>query len=881
MSSDVQRLHASRYRLLRTINRGGAAEVHEACVEGAGGFLRRVAIKRLLSSAREDSSLARRLMDEARLLGQLHHPNVVSVFDFGVVGDQPFLVLEWVDGDDLHGVLASAELAKRPMSAEVALYITAEVALGLQHAHVARDANGRPMAIVHRDVSPENILVSFEGEVKLTDFGIAFARRRLESTRTGVALGKLPYMAPEQLRGDEVDARADVFALGCVLHRALTGRTPFDEDRIKDRAKIDADLPEDIRAIITRATRYARSDRYPGAAEMAKDLIEALTSRSKEDPRFLLRDWLQLLGRESPSAAGPTKGDLVDVALVLGRGDEFERQDPTPTATASDGQESGGTQDPGRLDLDLAGSTIGSYQLHEVIGSGGWSRVYRASHAVLDREYAFKVMKASAASTEHALRRLRSEARLLSKIHHPNVVTVVDFGITDQGSAFLVMELVRGPTLRRVLRRTKALPPMRAVRIARQIASALAEAHGAGVIHRDLKPANIKLVEKSDPELVKILDFGIARPLDEGSAETRLTQAGLALGTPSFMSPEQIKGEPLQPASDVYALGVILYEMIAGQLPFRGTLSEIFLQHLDATPPPLPPLAGLDELVARLLAKSAADRPEATEIVRALTASLERLGVETRVTEVAQAAPAEEVALDKTPIVHPLTQRLRVERTRPITRPWRAQRLAIWASIALGVLALGIMGVAALRPDPIAIVVPADAPASSIAVPIAHRTAEETAPPEKVVAPEPLSKRPKTRTKSARMSVDDSGSQLARTLTARHVSLADLAAVPRYSAALEAWREAAKGRDPAAKQSATDGLASALLDVCDDDLVLRAKLARIHQAITFVPAGDGRSALDKRYLDVRAQMGSVLSKERCTALLVEASQLESEVDAAR
>src|SRR5687768_422945 len=180
------------------------AEVFEAFVVGDRGFERRVALKRLLPGHAADDAFVRAFIDEARIVSQLHHASIVSVFDFGVLDDEPFLVSEWVDGVDLARLAELAGESGARMPVEIALRIATEVAYALAYAHEARDVEGRLMNIVHRDVSPENILVSWEGDIKLADFGIARAIRRLEETRVGVTKGKLGFMAPEQIKGQDV-----------------------------------------------------------------------------------------------------------------------------------------------------------------------------------------------------------------------------------------------------------------------------------------------------------------------------------------------------------------------------------------------------------------------------------------------------------------------------------------------------------------------------------------------------------------------------------------------------------------------------------------------------------------------------------------------------
>jgi serine/threonine-protein kinase len=315
-----------RYRVHRRIAHGGMAEVFEATAGGEHGFSRRVAIKRMLAAHDADPAFARMFLDEARIASQLHHASIVSVLDYGIVDGQPFQALELVDGMDAHALAKRAAELGVPMPVEIALHICGEIAHALSYAHGAVDGGGHAMGIVHRDVSPGNILISWNGDVKLTDFGIAKAAQREERTEAGVTKGKLVYMSPEQATASTVDARADIFALGCVLHALLRGQSPLsDPDAMKQlfgegEIRITEELPEDVRRIIVKATRRDLTARYQSASDMAKDLGEAAAKRLRTTPRNALCDWLERL-RPEPASGVRKAGkldDLLDVEIVLG-----------------------------------------------------------------------------------------------------------------------------------------------------------------------------------------------------------------------------------------------------------------------------------------------------------------------------------------------------------------------------------------------------------------------------------------------------------------------------------------------------------------------------------------------------------------------------------
>ncbi len=288
----------------------------------------------------------------------------------------------------------------------------------------------------------------------------------------------------------------------------------------------------------------------------------------------------------------------------------------------------------------LVGHTLDDkYRLEDRLGIGGMGTVYRARHLLIDRPVAVKVLNPRFVEDEAARARFRREAKACGRLQHVNAVTVTDFGTSQDGYVYLVMELLEGRTLRDVLAKEGPLDSARSVALMLQVSAAVAAAHEAGIIHRDLKPANIFIVQRAEvPAVVKVLDFGIAKlaadSLDEDEPKT-LTQVGAMIGTPRYMAPEQCDGAELTPAADVYSLGVILYEMLTGTVPFSGsTPLAIAMKHTGEMPrsprellPTIPP--ALEQVVLHTLEKRPQDRPgNGAEFRAELLSTAERLGLE-------------------------------------------------------------------------------------------------------------------------------------------------------------------------------------------------------------------------------------------------------------
>ena len=266
----------------------------------------------------------------------------------------------------------------------------------------------------------------------------------------------------------------------------------------------------------------------------------------------------------------------------------------------------------------------GRYTIIDKLGEGGMGAVYRASQHSVGREVAVKVLSPRVIADPDAIRRFLREAKLASRLAHPNAVGVLDFGQTDDGLFYLAMELVLGRTFDVVLKEERVLTPSRLVRIGVQICDALEGAHALAIVHRDLKPSNIMLLA-AGRDLVKVLDFGLAKSLAPDQTSTTMTGVGEVLGTPAFMPPELATGQPCDGRADLYSLGCVLYLAGSGQLPFvSASVHELIAMHGHAVAPPMPGVSPqLGVVIDRLLAKAPADRYQtAAETRDALEAAL-------------------------------------------------------------------------------------------------------------------------------------------------------------------------------------------------------------------------------------------------------------------
>jgi serine/threonine protein kinase len=333
-----------RYTILGKLADGGMAEIFLAVQHGAEGFEKQVVLKRILTQYSADPQFRNMLLDEAHISMTLQHGSIVQVLDLGVAAGRYFLALELVDGWDLEKILQRAYKAEMVFPTALGLYVVAEVCRALAYAH-GKSRDGKPLGIVHRDISPNNVLLSGEGEVKLADFGIAKAQRKREQTAAGVIKGKVAYMSPEQARGEAIDRRSDIFSVGSMLYRMMTDRLPFeannDLESLLRVQKAEFVAPEEakptigksVAAIIRRAMRLHPAERYQTAEEMLVEVERVLRTEFHSAGQTELKSWLVQLGRRdnAPSIGRAPRDETGVVKDIVGTdlsiGTSFELRD--------------------------------------------------------------------------------------------------------------------------------------------------------------------------------------------------------------------------------------------------------------------------------------------------------------------------------------------------------------------------------------------------------------------------------------------------------------------------------------------------------------------------------------------------------------------------
>ncbi len=368
-----------------------------------------------------------------------------------------------------------------------------------------------------------------------------------------------------------------------------------------------------------------------------------------------------------------------------------------------------------RPSTPFIGRTIGGrFEVRKLLGRGGMGSVYLARQLSVGRDIALKIMHPREVGAEAAARRFVREAKLCASLTHPNIVTVLDFGQEQDGTLFLAMEFLPGPPLDTHLG-GRAIAPARAARIAARVCDALAVAHDADIIHRDLKPENVIVTDPTTDQL-KVVDFGLARSLDDPS--TRLTASGVIFGTAAYISPEMVMGKEVGRPADLYAVGVMLFEMLEGHLPFEaGTSQAIALQHATAPPPPLSPSvpASLHAIVMRLLDKDPAARfPDARALRDALLVAANEPGAE--LAPVVGGRGVGQATEQQLPAARSSTLDTRPPSDAPLAPPRRSRRTLVAALVGVAVVAVAAVGFVAAQgggePAPVATAVATETPAA-------------------------------------------------------------------------------------------------------------------------------------------------------------------------
>ena len=578
-------LKFGKYVLLKPMARGGMGAIFLAAA-GELGFQKFCVVKKVIAE-KSDRAKANRFLDEAKVVLRLSHANLVPTFDAGEVDGEFYIAMELVEGKDLREIWNRCVRTRTRIPLDVALHVAREIARALAYVHSHAD-----LRLVHRDVAPPNILISYFGEVKLTDFGLARSVLKQENTAPGVVFGRASYLSPEQARGEIADARTDIYSLGIVLWELVTGNQYLQlanldpatamslvrHPRAQPPSSKAPWITPNLDALLMRSLAPDREHRFQSAEEMRKALSEIIAQISPRADAERTADFLRALYDQVAKEERAERDKLLaDSAALFAPPHAPARRRACRCRCRCSNRAAPSWQFPKEdesMGVDFTGRVIDSrYRVIRKIGEGGMGTVYAGEHVEIGKDVAMKILHPAYSTQQDLVERFRREARAASRIGHPHIIDVTDFGETEDGCAYFVMEHLDGIDLADVLSHERRLAPERACKIATQICRALAAAHAAGVIHRDLKPENIFLVARDgQADFVKVLDFGIARSM--GRAR-RLTNPGVAMGTPEYMAPEQAEGGAVDQRSDIYSVGALIYEMVSGSPPQMSRDKEL------------------------------------------------------------------------------------------------------------------------------------------------------------------------------------------------------------------------------------------------------------------------------------------------------------------
>jgi serine/threonine protein kinase len=614
-----------RFRLLKRVARGGMGEVFLATVVGIEGAERPVVIKTVRRDHDTDSSFLARFLDEARIQSQLHHPGVAQILEAATdASGKPYVAVEYVEGRNLSDIRGrAAQLGVRVGWAE-AVAIAVNVGDALAHVHERKDADGRPLEIVHRDLSPQNVMIGYGGDTKLIDFGTARGENRRCHTISGVVFAKPGYVAPEVANNTPGGVPADLYAFGVILWELVSGRRFLVGEPAAHLAAVGAGkktlppiaqsvgAPVELDRVIEKLTAVSIDQRLPSAREATAELVKILKRAPSlgDGDRSVRGRIAGLMSRLYP--AEPARSRAEFQALVRPTREKKAGPPPLPLSPP-----------PPAPSVNVLPGT--RYRLERELGRGATGVVHEAFHLDLGRKVALKVLH-QASPSEAAKSGFLAEARAVSRVSHEALVRLYEFGFTSEGKPFYAMELVDGETLERRLDRRGSFDASEAVELGIGACRAIEAVHAAGFVHRDVKPGNLMLTADGG---VKLLDFGVAKSENEVSSKDESDGgAFVVVGTPEYMAPEQARGAA-DARSDVYALGAVIYELVTGALPHEApSIAALLERKLAGAPAPASALApsqtipkAFDRLLERALAPEPALRfQSATELREALEA---------------------------------------------------------------------------------------------------------------------------------------------------------------------------------------------------------------------------------------------------------------------
>jgi serine/threonine-protein kinase len=579
----------NKYRILAKVGTGGMGHVYKA-LHLLFNEVR--ALKVMDPSLMQRQDFVRRFLREAFVARRLQHPNAVRVDDVDQTEDgRHCIVMEFIDGRMLRDIFERE--GRIPVAR--ACSIVKQVASALDAAH--------KLGIIHRDIKPENIALVRSGHgdlVKVLDFGITKLREgqlkeeasalSLSASGTAFAIGTPEYMSPEQVRQNDLDGRSDIYSLGIVFYEMLTGDLPFQAE--SQAEWFLAHVGEAPRPLQEQAAKL----RIPtGIADLVMSMLE-----------------------KEPSRRPATGADVIKAIETCEGNSSF----PGPMAagagrTPGDKRTGESTTVPAFFEGWKKGSLIAQrYKILDRVAEVRMGPIYTALDSAHDGICALKLVTPWNIPTADLINELSDYYQRMQRFQHPHVVRTLELGQAEDGVLFLVTEYVRGANLRQTLEQQSSLGISRSCRIVWEIASALEAGQRLGMVHGEIKPQHILLPGAPLSEQTRLLDFSLDRVKD---ALPELSDSDLPLGLLAplhYMSPEKISGQPYVPASDIYSLGIVFYEMLTGRRPFEGNGIEIALRHVQEMPlsvarvrPELNIPPSVASLVMRMIQKDPNDRP--------------------------------------------------------------------------------------------------------------------------------------------------------------------------------------------------------------------------------------------------------------------------------
>ncbi len=628
-STDIIRLPRmmGRWLLLKRLARGGMGDVYLAASTGIEGAERPCIVKTVRRDQSGDKSMVIRFLDEFRVQAQLNHPGVAQVME-AVVGEEgePYAVVEFVEGRSIAEAQHRAHQLGFKIAWPEAVAIILEMAQSLEHVHTRQGLDGGALRIVHRDLSPQNVMVGFSGEVKVIDFGTARGTNRRCRTVGGVVYAKPGYIAPEVSRGESGDGRVDLYALGIMLWELASGRSFLGPDPHRHlqlvaegrmpvpSAAAACSAPDVLDSIIARLTANQPDHRYATAALAVGDLAKlmAMASAAPDGMRGTRPRIARLLGNLWPTEPDRTRAEFS--RLLRGAKERFSVNTPLRDAAAITPSRSSAAHV-----VDVLRGT--HYRLLKLVAASDEAEVHEAEHAELGRRSILKVLPSALAASPAALERFKNEGKALAKLSHPNIVALHEVGTAGDGRPYIAMERVSGETLATTIRRGGAMNTDQAIDVCKQILRGVQAAHREGILHLDLKPDNVLITSEGQ---IRIVDFGMSPAVRDGAhTPPRAHKDSVTVnGTPEYMAPEQVLGSRVDARTDVYAVGCILFELLTGHPIFeRGARIAQLGKHVHDAPISLRERApnrhfspSLRAIVEKALQKIPADRFASTQL---------------------------------------------------------------------------------------------------------------------------------------------------------------------------------------------------------------------------------------------------------------------------